>query len=79
MSIATHQATHDDLRKLGRHRNIAVRNLLDELGIRIVQHDVEVLDSMHALQTLPVLEPRVLIRLQLRAERLVHKGVDLLE
>lgn len=74
----TQRAPHN-LRKLGRHRNITVRDVLDEVGIRIVQHDVEVLDGMHALQTLPVLEPRVLVGLQPRAERLLHVGINLLE
>ena len=57
------------------HRDIAVRNLPQEHSVRPVQHDVEVLHCMHALQTLPILEPDQLFYLW--SERLLYVITDL--
>jgi hypothetical protein len=35
--------------KLFSHRNIAIRNLLHECSVRLIQHDMKVLHGMHAL------------------------------
>jgi hypothetical protein len=64
------------LRELVRHRNIAIRNLLQKRSIRPVQHDVEMLHCMHTLQTLPILEPDQL--LDFGSECLLNIVVDLL-
>lgn len=39
------------------HGNVSIGDLPEELGIGVVQHDVEVLDGMDGLQGGPVLEP----------------------
>lgn len=38
-------------------RHISVGDLLHKLHVRVVKHDVEVLDRVHRLEGLPVLEP----------------------
>jgi hypothetical protein len=46
----THLATsHSPPDKLFSHRNIAIRNLLHECSVRLIQHDMKVLHGMHAL------------------------------
>jgi hypothetical protein len=66
------------LRELGCHRHIAHSNILHKLGVGIKQHDVEVLNSMHALQTPPILEPHKILRFHFGAKRFLHKRVDFL-
>lgn len=63
---------------LGRHRHVAVGDVLDERCVCVVQHDVKVLDCMHTLQAPPVLEPGNVVGLHSAAERLVHERVHLL-
>lgn len=47
-------------------RHVAVCNLLDELGVWVEEHDVEVLHGMNRLQSGPVLEPHDLVRVSIR-------------
>jgi hypothetical protein len=63
--------------KLCRHGHIVVGDFFHEFHTRIVQHDVEVLDGMHALQALPVLEPGKLPGLEPASERPLNIRVDL--
>jgi hypothetical protein len=65
------------LYKLRRHRNIPSSNLPDKLRVRIKQHDMKMLDSMHTLQTLPILEPRIIPLLHPVPKRLPYKPIDL--
>lgn len=52
-----------------------VGDVPEERGIGLVQHHVEVLYRMHALEALPVLEPHHLA--DLGGKGLVHVGLDL--
>lgn len=61
----------------GRHRNVTVRNELDEFRVWVIEHDVKVLDSVHALQALPIFEPDDMLGLDLRVECLPHVVLDL--
>lgn len=70
--------TPSDSGKLGRHGHIAVGELLHQACVWIVQHDVEVLDRMHALEAPPVLEPCIVLGLDLASERPPDERVDLL-
>jgi hypothetical protein len=38
-------------------RNIAVRDVSNEIPVRLVQHDMEMLDGVYGFERLPVLEP----------------------
>jgi hypothetical protein len=38
-------------------RDVLIRDLLDEVGVWIIKHDMEVLHSMDRLEYLPILEP----------------------
>lgn len=38
-------------------RDISVRDVCDEVGIRIVQHHMEMLNRVNRLERLPILEP----------------------
>lgn len=83
LSIAS-GATEDVLREKvlpetrhqGSQRRIVVRDELDKVRVGIVEHDVEMLNGMHALQTRPVLEPDDMVRLHFGAERPLHKVFD---
>lgn len=65
-------------RKLGRHGHIALGELLHQLFVWIVQHDVEVLYCVHTLQAPPVLEPGIVLGLDLAPKRPLDKPIDLL-
>lgn len=42
-------------------RDVTIGDLLDEAKVRVVQHDMEVLDGVHRLEAFPVLEPDDLV------------------
>jgi hypothetical protein len=58
--------------------SIAVGNQLDELRVWIIQHDMKVLDSVDALQALPVLEPDDVLARDFAAEGPFNKVFDAL-
>ena len=66
------------LGELGRHRHIAVSQLLNQIRVCIVQHNMEVLNRMYALQAPPVFEPRIVLGLDSVSECFLHERVNLL-
>lgn len=65
------------LREFRSHWNVAIGDLFDEIDVWVVQHDVEMLDGMDALQALPVFEPYHIFGWQLGPKRFLDKFVNL--
>lgn len=42
-------------------RNVTVGHFANEVGVRVEEHDMEVLDGMNRLESRPVLEPHNLL------------------
>lgn len=70
-------ALNAKLRKFRRQGYVPVGDFLDKRWVGTVEHDVKVLDGVHALEALPVLEPHEPVWWESRPERLVHPLVDL--
>jgi hypothetical protein len=57
------------------HGHVALRDSFEKSLVGLVQHDVEVLHGVHALQTAPVLEPHHVLDLPLKSR--LHVLVNL--